>query len=225
MHSNSPSQCWIPVLDSHPMLKGEYEPSLCLKFLHLWSVEPPLQDDMLVWAVRTCQRCCLDISQTNYGIRGSTLECQRPCKSWIQYLTWQTWSFSQHHRQACVHSRQSSSSSRWRTYRAKHGCWPHGADIPYRNHGLFLPSFVSSTVISWLPYTSGPETTGGLVNPWTSGCCAKCVESGTFELPKLALWPVFLWISGAWDSRATVFCRAVGVGGMGRPGCRSSWRN
>lgn len=63
---------------------------------------------------------------------------------------------------------------------------PMAADIPYRNDGLFLPSFVSSTVISWLPYTSGPETTGGLVNPWTSGCCAKCVESGTFELPKLA---------------------------------------
>lgn len=93
------------------------------------------------------------------------------------------------------------------------GADPMAADIPYRNHGLFLPSFVSSTVISWLPYTSGPETTGGLVNGWTSGCCAKCVKSGTFELPKLALWPVFLWISGAWDSRATTFCRAVEVGG------------
>lgn len=147
MHSNSPkraclsSQCWIPVLNSHPMLKGENEPSLCLKFLHLWSVEPPLGDDMLIWAIRTCLRCCMDISQTNYGTRGSTLGCQRPCKSWIQYLTWQTWSFSQHHRQACLHSRQSSSSSGWRTYRAKHGCWPHGCWYPIQKPWTLPPQF------------------------------------------------------------------------------------
>lgn len=37
------------------------------------------------------------------------------------------------------------------------------------------------------------------------------VESGTFEISNLALWPVSLWISGACDTSTTVLWRAVEV--------------
>jgi hypothetical protein len=90
---------------------------------------------------------------------------------------------------------------------------PVAGDVPYSTLGFLVPTCVSSTVTDPVPSTIGPGTAGGLIDAWTSGCCATSKESGTFELPGLVWWPVTLWISGVWDRRATVFWGAVEVGG------------
>jgi hypothetical protein len=143
----------------------------------------------------------------NYSTRRSSRRCQRSSKS--ESKTWQTSSLSQ--TQGWTWNWQQSPNSR--AWRARYRCWPHGWWCPI--HTLTLDSlFLVAHPQQWLVkcLSQLPQELKGdqlILEP--SRLCGMLVESGTFEISKLALWPVSLWISGACDTSTTVLWRAVEV--------------